>query len=210
MYSTSQLGSRLVSVYNQPVARISFELFLSLALVITLTVVAIQPTLTTIARLNAEVQEKKELQVKLTQKVTNLRTATDTYNRNRERIGLLDQALPPDPRLMSTVKTVEKIAGESNVIITGLGISKVPDEASIEQQSTAKEIAELTDLPLSVSVVGNYQDIRQFVEKLHQSRRIMRVISATFSVEENRSDKLLQASLIVNAPYYGNGNQSDD
>ena len=198
-YNISKFNSALADFYSQPVAKMSLELFLSFGLVIILTIVAIQPTLTTIAKLNEEVQEKKDLTSKLASKISAVNTAIDTYTQYSDQIALLDQTLPPTAQLIPTLKIIEKMANENNVIITNMSVSKVPDEVEAEPTSVA---APLTTLPISVSVMGQYQDMKQFVEALHDSRRTIQVQSASFSLEETRGQRALTANFALDAPYY--------
>lgn len=198
--NVAQVSATLAAFYKQPVAKISLELFLSFGLVIILVIVAIQPTLTTIARLNKEVQEKKELTEKLSSKISSLMTAINLYSQYQPKIALLDQALPPTPDLIPTLKIIEKIANETNVVITTLSVNQVPEEVDdLPTSSTAT----LTSLPISVTVMGQYQDMRKFVEALHQSRRTIQVLSANFALEETRGQRVLTANFVLDAPFYG-------
>lgn len=196
----SQVNATLVAFYRQPVAKISLELFLSFGLVIILVVVAIQPTLTTISRLNKEVQEKKELTSKLSSKISALSTAVNLYNQYLPKIELLNQALPSSASLIPTLKIIEKIATENDVVITSIAVRQVPEEAN---ELPTSATATLTSLPISVTVMGQYQDMRQFVEALHQSRRTIQVLSAGFSLEETRGERVLTGNFVLDAPYYG-------
>lgn len=198
--SAAQLSSTLSNFYSQPVAKLSLELFLSFGLVIILVFVAIQPTLQTIAKLNQEVQAKKELSSKLTSKISALNTAIALYSQNQDQMHLIDEALPSTANLVPTLKTIEKIAGETNVVITAMSVSTVPDE--IDELPTSAT-ATLTPLPISVTVMGQYQDMYKFVEALHGSRRTIQVLSANFSLEETRGQRALTANFMIDAPYYG-------
>lgn len=196
----AQLSATLSNFYSQPVAKVSLELFLSFGLVIILVFVAIQPTLKTIAQLNKEVQEKQELSSKLAGKISALTTAINLYNQYEDKIPLLDEALPPTANLVPTLKIIEKIAGENNVVITTASVQKVPDEVDeLPTSATAK----LTSLPISVTVMGQYQDMHKFVEALHGARRTIQVLSANFSLEETRGQRALTANFVIDAPYYG-------
>lgn len=196
----TQLSSTLSSFYSRPVAKISIELFLSFGLVIILVIVAIQPTLTTIAKLNTEIAEKKELTSVLASKISAVTTAVDLYSQYRSKISLLDESLPPTANLITTLKIVEKLAGESNVVISAMSVSQVPDETTTLPTDT---VTTLTSLPVAVTVMGQYQDMRRFVEALHASRRTIQVLSASFSLEDTRGQRVLMASFVLDAPYYG-------
>lgn len=195
-----QLSASFAGIYSNPATRISLELLLSFVLVLVLAVVAIQPTLTTIAELNKEIEEKKELTSKLSSKISAVTTAIDVYGQYEDKIELLDQALPSSANLIPTFKIIEKLAGENNVIITAASANKVPDET--EKDSLAAN-APLESLPISVTVMGQYQDMKSFVEALHDSRRTIHVLSASFSLEETRGQRALIANFSLDAPYYG-------
>lgn len=196
----TQITSTLSAFYQQPVAKVSLELFLSFGLVIVLALTAIKPTLTTIAQLNKEVEEKKEMTDKLSSKISALTSAINLYNQHRDRIQLLNQSLPPTASVIDTLKIIEKIAGESNVVITGMTVARVPDEVDELPTNTT---AELSSLPITVRIMGQYQDMRTFVEMLHGSRRTIQVLSANFTLEETRGQRALTATLTIDAPYYG-------
>ncbi|MBP7876307.1 type 4a pilus biogenesis protein PilO [Candidatus Woesebacteria bacterium] len=200
LINTSQISSTLASFYSKPVARVSLELFLSLGLVLILVVVAIQPTLTTIAKLNTEIEEKTGLSSQLTSKIASLTTAINLYTQYQSKIPLLDEALPPTAQLIPTLKIIEKVAQENNVVLTGVGVANVPEESDTSVRNKNQPLA---PLPISVGVMGQYQDMRKFVEALHQSRRTIRVLSANFTLDETRGQRALSASFIVDAPYYG-------
>ncbi len=196
----SQLSGTLSTFYAKPVAKVSLELFLSFGLVIGLVIVAIQPTLTTIAQLNTEIAEKKELTETLENKISTLNSAITLYSRYRDKMHILNESLPSTAELIPTLKIIEKLATDSNVIITGISVDTVPEETTELQTTTSSN---LTTLPVSISIMGQYQDMRNFVEALHNSRRTVNVLSISFSLEESRGDKALSANLLVDAPYYG-------
>lgn len=197
---SANLTSSLAGFYEKPVAKISLEMFFSLGLVVVLAVFAIKPTLGTIAQLITEIEQKKELVTRLDGKYKTLQSAKQQYAQEETNIELLSQALPATAELIPALKTVEKMATDSNVIIRAIGVRQVPDETS--ELPTAQDAQKL-NLPMSVTVVGRYADIRRFVETMDNSRRTFDVISISFSVEEGRDSQLLQASVSINAPYFG-------
>lgn len=197
---SANVTAQLAGFYDKPVARISLEMFFSIGLVIALAVFAIKPTLGTIAQLRTEIEQKKELVSKLQSKNNTLQSAKEQYAREEENIQLLSQALPPTADLVSALKTLEKIATDSNVVIRSMSVRQVPDETS--ELPTAQSAQKL-NLPVTVSVVGRYADIRRMVENLSASRRTYDVVAISFSLEESRDTQALQASLSINAPYFG-------
>lgn len=194
------LSASLKDFYSKPVAVVSMELILSIILVIVLGVFAIQPTLVTMSELIKEIDDKKDLNGKLATKISQLQSAQNEYYRVENSLYLIDEAIPSQPELIKVLKIVELLATENNVLINSVGVPNIPDE-KISQLS----FAEISQQPLaiSVSVAGDYVDIRAYIEALRKSRRIFEVATVTFNVSENRGDQTLQASISLNAPYFG-------
>lgn len=192
-----QLQNTLSSFYNNPVAKVSLEVFLSLGLVIFLGVFAVQPTLVTMSDLIQEIEEKREISQQLTQKVAALSTAQSEFAALGSQLTLLEEAVPSEPQVIKTLKIIEKLATENKVIITSLSLSQVP-EPSASASATLKQEA----LPIQVAVTGDYPAIRQFAESLLDSRRLLHIDTINFSLNEKRGSRSLSATLQLSAPYY--------
>jgi Tfp pilus assembly protein PilO len=194
------LSFSLNQFYNKPVAVVSFELLLSLGLVIFLGLFAIKPTLTTMSDLIKEIDDKKALNEQLTKKIAALGTAQTLYLSLEDRLGLLDEAIPSQPELIKSLKVVEKLAGENNVVIESISVASIPNETPSEVSNGKLQ---RVPLPVNVSVVGDYVSIRAYVEALRNIRRSYVVDTVTFSIEENRGQRKLRASITLNLPYFG-------
>lgn len=191
------ISQALQDFYHKPVALISVELLLSLGLVLFLGFFAIQPTLLTMSDLLKEIEEKGTLLEQLEKKATALNTAQQIYIATQPRLPLLEEAIPSQPELIRSLKIIEKLATENNVIIGNISSPAIPDE------KPATETAKQTSVPVTISVVGDYPAIRSYVEALRGSRRLYTIQTVTFSLQENRGDKKLSASITVALPYYG-------
>jgi Tfp pilus assembly protein PilO len=198
----AQFSASLHAFYEKPMAKVSLELFLSIGLITLLGVFAIQPTLMTMSDLVKEIEQKKELDEKLGKKISALQSAQVVYTSIEPRLSLLEEAVPSKPQLVRTLKIVEKLASENNVVITGISTQSIPPEVSSDTLTPVRQ-----NMPLTVSVRGDYPSIRNFVNTMLLSRRTFIVDTISFSVTENRTERSLNASLTVNAPYYGSGSQ---
>ena len=58
-------------------------------------------------------------------------------------------------------------------------------------------------MPIQVAVIGNYEGIRGFAEELRNSRRSFVTERITFSTQDSRGQKILEATMLISAPYYG-------
>jgi Tfp pilus assembly protein PilO len=195
------LTNALIHFYQQPVAKVSLELFLTIGLVLFLAIFAIKPTLITMSDLIKEIEDKTELNEKLAKKIAALNTAKGEYLTFENRLFVLDEAIPSQPQLIRNLKLVEKNASDTGILITSISIREIPKETS---ETSAFTTLKRKNLPLTVSVVGDYPSIRTFVESLQQSRRMIVVDSITFSLDENRGNRRLRASITLNLPYYSN------
>ena len=61
----------------------------------------------------------------------------------------------------------------------------------------------MTQLPLSMSLAGDYISIRNFVQAIQDNRRSFSIESINFSLSQDRETRELRATLNLNAPYLG-------
>lgn len=193
-----QLQLVLLDFYNNPVARVSLELIFSILAVIFFAIFAVKPTLQTMSELVKEIEDKRALDEQLEQKIASLNTAQAQYQQFGSQLYLLDEAIPKTANLVEGLKIVEKIASENNLIIQGISISAVPDELIKADESDALR----ESLTFNVDLTGDYLNIRQFIEDLMVSRRMMLVDQVNFSLGSNRYQKNLNAIIRINLPYY--------
>lgn len=195
-----EISASLNHFYNNPIARVSLELFLTIGLVLFLAVFAIKPTLITMSDLIKEIESKKKLEQQLTQKVAALQTAQSQYFTIEEKLPILSEAIPEQPQIILSAKLIEKIAADSKVIIRNMSIIEIPpeDDGQVPFSQKAKQ-----NLSITVGVTADYIAIRDFVENLKNSRKSFVVESVVFSLEEEKGSKKLSANLTINAPYFG-------
>lgn len=197
----------LQDFYNRPVARVSLELFLSIGAVLFFAVFAIRPTLLTMSDLLKEIEDKRELDQQLDRKVAALSTVQGEYLEMQDRLGVLDLALPNQPQLLYTLKTIEKLASEQQLVIESLSVAEIPEEKPPEPIGGADLVPiqnlSRVDLPMLISVSGDYPNIRQFIESLRSYRRQLVIDTVIFTTEESRNARKLRAAITISAPYIG-------
>lgn len=200
MPTQREIRTTLIKFYNQPVAKVSLELFLSIGAVIFFAAFAIRPTLLTMSDLIKEIEDKTTLNEQLGQKSASLATAQTQYLNLKDRLLVLDQSLPSQPEFEQTLKIIEKIASDNQLIISSVQVNEIPKEAEPTVPFSQKK--KIT-VPISVSVTGDYLTIRNFVENIHNNRRTLIVDSIIFSVSEINNSKKLKANITVNMQYFG-------
>lgn len=198
MPTKQQTSLSLSNFYRHPVAAVSGELLVTIVFILLLAIFAIQPTLKTMSDLSKEIKDKSALDEKLQQKIAALNTAQAEYYRWQDQLQLLDTALPNNQKTMLDVKLFEKLAVDSNVAITKLSVPEYPDAT---KPITAKP--SVKELPISITVQGDYIAIKRYVDSLLNSRRIYVVNSINFVVATARNGQQdLTATITINAPYY--------
>lgn len=202
--ATSDRRRQLLNVLNQfyekPIARVSFELLVSVAVILFFAIFAIRPTLLTMSDLIKEIEDKRELDQALNQKIAALSTAQAEYLQLESRLTVLDESLPSNPDLIDILKILEKIASDRGLVISALSVSSIPAEP---EEGTSFADLERQDLLISLTITGDYPTIREFVEDLRLSRRSFVVDSVTFNTGEEQGITVLRATMTVNAPYFG-------
>lgn len=198
-----QLNKMLWQFYEKPVAKVSLEVFFSIAVVIFFAVFATRPTLLTMSDLVKEIQDKEALDLKLGQKIAALSTAQAEYISLQDRLAVLDKAIPSSPHFAEAVAILEKVASDHNLAIYSVEAQEVPKETDGQTLS----ITEMTRLsrPISITVQGDYSSIQAFVGDIHNLQRTMVVDSVLFYLNTQKSQAKLQATIVVSIQYFGKG-----
>ena len=195
-----QLTNALDTFYHNPVAVVSFELFLSVGVVIFFAVFAIRPTLLTMSELVKEIEDKRKLDTQMAQKVAALGTAQGQYLAVKDRVFVLEEAIPTGPDVVNTLKIIEKVASDQNLVINNMTLLEIPDDPA---SGIAATELERKPLPIQLTVTGSYSSIRGFVEDLMNSRRTFTIERINFATEDSRGQKSLDATMLISAPYFG-------
>lgn len=195
-----QLTAILDKFYHNPVALVSFELFLSVAAIIFFALLAIRPTLLTMSDLIKEIEDKRKLAAQMGQKAAALSAAQDSFVGVQDRITVLDEAIPRGANMVYTLKIIEKIASDQNLAISNLTVLKIPPDPPVSAPITELE---RQSMPIQVVITGAYEDIREFAEQLRNSRRSFVIERITFSTEDSRGQKTLEANMLIGVPFFG-------
>ena len=197
-----QLQRTLLDFYKNPVAKVSLEVGFSIAAVLFFAIFAIRPTLQTMSELIKEIEDKRNLDAQLGQKIASLSTAQSQYQLFSEQFYLLDEALPKTAQINHSLQIIEKMASDNRLVIQAITTSAVPEElVETEAQTASRET-----LTFNVDVAGDYLNIRQFIGNVMASRRMMIVDQVSFAMGSSRYQKNLNATVRINLPYYQNAN----
>ncbi len=106
-----------MNFYQRPVAKVSLELFFSIGAVLFFAVFAIRPTLLTMSDLIKELEDKRNLDQQLSQKIAALSTAQASFLGAQNRLVVLDEAIPTSPQFIYSLKLLEKVASDNRLVI---------------------------------------------------------------------------------------------
>lgn len=197
--SREQITKILADFYHKPVAKVSLELFLSIGAVLFFAVFAIQPTLVTMSDLIKELEDKRELDQKLQQKVAALSTAQTNYQQIEPQLQYLEEAIPSSPRLIEALLLIEKTASEKGVVIDSLRVGEVPEEVEADlTKANTRRVA----IPISMSISGSYPTLRSYLIDLINLRRTFVIDTISFSRSSGRGSESLRATVTLSMPFY--------
>lgn len=147
-------------------------------------VVAIRPTLVTIAKLTREIKDKKEANKQLEDKINTLIAAQDEYVKNSDNIFLLDQSLPKKSEFPLFAFSLEQLASGSGIEIKSFSFEKI----FITKNTNAKLANQAYSiLGFSLTASGDYFKLKDFISKLETSRRIIKVDGVSFKQAKKKT-----------------------
>jgi len=208
--SGDTLRQELAKFYDQPVARVSFELVLSLLAVIFFALFALRPTLNTMAELLKEIEDKREIEAGLTRKIAALGTAQSEYLTYSDRFSILEESIHTNISLESALIYMEYLVARENLSLAGSQIRDFPlvltdpEDAAVTRKVGNKEIRPYA---FQVSFSGEYADVIRFFQAIETVKPLFSVQEFTFAVEENRDDsrQLRTTATIVMYGYQTDG-----
>src|SRR5690242_5505892 len=105
--------------------RAFLELILSLSTVVIFVLFALKPTALTIVSLYNQIQSKQSMLTGLTQKVRDLQTANQVFNKNQSVIPDIDAAIFGSPEADAVSKQIVGLASKNYVSLLGISIGQV-------------------------------------------------------------------------------------
>ena len=191
--SRAILQRELNRFYAHPVAKVSLGLILSIITIGFFALVAIKPTLETMSNLLKEIEEKRDVDQRLAQKISALATAQRELNQKGEAAKVLDRSVPTTPQFTFLLKKLEKLAAENNLTFVSLVSSAAPPER------TPHSGIELESIPLILSFSGEYNNIRTFILALTNIDRLISIDDVDIVPPSEKEAKNLTVSFNVRA-----------
>lgn len=183
-------------LYKIKKVRVYTEIVLSLAAVSFFLVFAIKPTLVTITELITTIKDQRLVVDQLQNKINALGIAQSEYNLISNDLYLVDEALPKNSQISTLVKQIEALALQSGVT---LGSMKFDPVALKEAGAGLKEIS------FSLTISGDYQNLKLFLHQLNSLRRVIGV--ETFSLKIKKAESQVLTLGISGKAYYLSTNE---
>lgn len=169
-YRYRQYYGNLRKIYERPILKVSFFVLLSFMTVTFFSLLAIRPTLTTIGLLVREIEDKREVDAALDKKIAALNLLQGTLGSLGEELVLIENVLPPDAAADRLMQTFEYLAGQHNVTLVAADID--PETVTIRQSSEA-EVEVVAEVPVSLTVGGEFIGVKAFLGALERLDRII-------------------------------------
>lgn len=160
---------------------------LTLLAAIILGIFAINPTLSTIANLQKQIEDNKYVQQKLQQKISNLAILQQKYSALQPDLTVVTDAVPISSQIPLFVAQIQTLAQNSSLTITGFHTS----EAKITDILTTK----YSSFDFSISATGDYQSMLAFLSKIINFQRIVEINNVVLSTTNNNLGLTLKGTV---------------
>src|SRR3989304_3267440 len=176
-----QFYQPLVDQYNKasPVQKSYLSIALTLGLLIIL-ILLIFPAVNHVLKLNKEISDGRIVEQKLEDKIASLEKAQISYNQAKDRLKILDEALPTGSAIERYVKQIETLVSKNKLTLAGVQFSDVPLSLP-----TNKDKLGLRELDYVATVEGKFTNFNKFLTAFEGLIRTTDVSS--ISMSENQS-----------------------
>lgn len=127
---------------------------------------AINPTISTILRLQRELEDNKLVDTKLAQKIQNISTLQKKYTFLQSDLPIILSAIPQKAEVPLFAAQIQGVAKNSNVAIENFQTFEVEVEASARKYSS---------FSFALSVSGSYNDLYKFLTTLANMQRVVAI-----------------------------------
>jgi len=148
---------------------------------------ALRPTLVTIATLNRQIKDSREIDKRLTEKLNLLVQAQAEYEVIAPFLPKINQAIPDHPEYADLLMDIENMRDSSVSAVAKFGLGSV----ELKAENPGK-------VDLSVEAEGDYLSLEDFIALLLSNARLLVVNSLNF---DSGSQSGLGLAMDVNAPY---------
>ncbi len=185
--------------------RAFLEVMLSLTTVIVFISFALKPTVLTIISLTKEIAEKKKIVADLTLKVNNLEVASNLLNQNADVIPDINIAVSTKPSPDVISKQIQGVAARNSVSLLGLSVGQVTlagkETAATKKNPDLKPMGSSGEMPISISIKGNFASIMAFAKNIEESRVAVKIDSLGINSSSTEVGQVMVAVVSGRVPF---------
>jgi Tfp pilus assembly protein PilO len=159
---------QLLPDFKEEKARKFITLILTLLTLSFFGIFAIGPTLSTISKLQKELEDNRLVENKLKQKINNLSVLQQKYADLQGSLQDVYDTVPKTPEVAVFIGQIEKLTQDNNVNITNLQTFQV--EAVSKGNNVLKRYSSFN---FNLSIEGDYENISSFLDQLTNMQRIV-------------------------------------
>lgn len=127
---------------------------------------AINPTLSTITKLNKELKDDKYVDQQLQTKINDLSMLQEKYNSLQNDLPDILSAIPVNPEVPTLMAQLQSIAQASSIKVNGIQAFTV----AVDTGSTSKKYSSFN---FALTGSGSYDQVSSFITSLNSMRRIV-------------------------------------
>lgn len=187
----------LSQFYKKTKTRTYSGIILSLITVIFFIFFAIRPTLKTITQLIRQTKDQKNVAAEMEKKITSLAEAQRNYLTVEPDLPLIEQAIPQNPEIALLTKEIEALAKQAGVGLTSLRFNEIPLTPNKLQK-------EKQEVKISLSILGSYPNLKNFLRELMSLRRVILVENFSFQTGKEKDINVLSLNFNAKAWFLNN------
>ena len=168
------------------------SVFLTIGASIFFILFAINPTISTIARLTKEVADNKTLENNLSKKIENINSLGSLFPDIEQDIPLIEDAVPIRPDAPTLVAQIQKLADESAITIGSVEVSPI--------NLTANQGTSSSTFDFSMTIGGQYNDFSRFLDYLVTMQRALSINSIL--ITKIQSEGRLVSGVLKGTAYF--------
>lgn len=153
--------------------------YLSLGLTIGLLILLLAlifPAVNHILKINREIADGRRVEQKLQEKIIALDKAEENFNESKDRLSIVNEALPTGSDIDTHLRQIVRLAAKSNATLSGIQFTDTPLSLPASKQNLAVKQVEY-----SVTVSGKFANINKFISDLESAVRTVDITNLSIS-----------------------------
>lgn len=172
----------LIPNFKKEKAQKFTTIVLTIIAIIMLAIFAINPTLSTIANLQKQLDDAKFVVERLDTKINNLSILQTKYETLKADLPIVYEAVPKTEEVAMLTGQLQTVAGENNLAIVSV------------QSSSFADSNDFSYFIFTVSMQGKYEDLMNFLNKIVNMKRIVYLDDINISTSGEENKELLNLS----------------